>query len=349
MLVKKIPIFQGFPDISTVKILSKSKVELSEFRPIFFDIETTGLSRYSTFVYLIGAVKHESGQWILHQWMAENPQEETDILKAFDEFLKGCSCTVQYNGNRFDQPYLEERYRRYNMDSPFQDIPSCDLYQLLKPCQGFFKLIHMKQPDLENFMNLGSRKHCDGGQCIGIYRSYMKKKDSSAAETVLGHNQEDLLGLGKIFYLLSYLCLYEGKYEAIKAETDQNELILYLKLPMEVPLTVSNGTEDFYFTVSKTEARLLVHMKEGRLKQYYSNYKDYEYLPEEDTAITKSLSRFMDKSLRVPATPQTCYTWFSCDDFFLSDSGKQMQYLRHTLNYYLNSLNISIKKPPISK
>ena len=56
MLVKKIPIFQGFPDLCTVKLLSKSKLELSEFEPIFFDIETTGLSRYTTFVYLIRSV-----------------------------------------------------------------------------------------------------------------------------------------------------------------------------------------------------------------------------------------------------------------------------------------------------
>lgn len=349
MLVKKIPIFQGFPDLCTVKLLSKSKSELSEFRPIFFDIETTGLSRYTTFVYLIGAVKWESDQWVLYQWMAEKSEEESLVLKSFSEFLKDCSCTIQYNGNRFDQPYLEERYKRHDMESPFQEIPSCDLYQLLKPCQGFFKLIHMKQPDLENFMNSGVRMYCDGGQCIRIYKSYLKKRDIFAAETVLGHNQEDLLGLGKIFTLLSYLCLYEGQYQAVKAELTEQELILHLKLPAKVPQTVSNGTDTFYFTVSGEEARLLVHLKEGRLKQYYSNYKDYEYIPEEDTAITKSLSKYMDKSLRVPARPDTCYTWFYCDERFLADPKRQMQYLKHTLTYYLNSLNANMKKTPVVK
>ena len=57
MIVKKIPILQGFPALETVKYLSNTKNELSEYNPIFYDIETTGLSRYTAFVYLIGAVR----------------------------------------------------------------------------------------------------------------------------------------------------------------------------------------------------------------------------------------------------------------------------------------------------
>lgn len=225
-------------------------------------------------------------------------------------------------------------------------MASYDLYQLLKPCQGFFKLPHMKQPDLENFINTGNRTYCDGRQCIRLYKSYLKKNDDSVANTLLGHNQEDLLGLGIIFELLKYLCLFEKDYQPLKAELEDQELILHLLLPFAVPRAVSNGTEEFYFTVSGNEARLLVHLKNHQLKQYYSNYKNYEYLPTEDTAITKALSKYMDKSLRIPATPQTCYTWFPCDERFLNNSGMQMQYLSHTLTYFLNSLNAKRKKSP---
>ena len=69
MIVKKIPILQGFPTLETVKYLSNTKNELSEYNPIFYDIETTGLSRYTAFVYLIGAVRFEENQWMLYQWM----------------------------------------------------------------------------------------------------------------------------------------------------------------------------------------------------------------------------------------------------------------------------------------
>ena len=51
MIVKKIPILQGFPALETVKYLSNTKNELSEYNPIFYDIETTGLSRYTAVSY----------------------------------------------------------------------------------------------------------------------------------------------------------------------------------------------------------------------------------------------------------------------------------------------------------
>ena len=213
MIVKKMPILQGFPDSDTVKFLSNAELKLSEFSPIFYDIETTGLSRYSTFVYLIGAVRHEQNLWILTQWLAESPEEESLIIEEFTRYIQGATCTIQYNGNRFDQPYLEERCRRNGLPSPFGELPSIDLYQSLRSCQTLFKLSRMKQLDLENLFPSIHRIHCDGGQCIRLYRSYIKKEDPSALETVLGHNQEDLCGLGSVYTLLSYKFLYLGEYE----------------------------------------------------------------------------------------------------------------------------------------
>ena len=341
MIVKKIPILQGFPALETVKYLSNAKNKLSDYNPIFYDIETTGLSRYTSFVYLIGAVRYEENQWYLYQWMCVDEDEEPLILQKFYEFLTGADCTVQYNGNRFDQPFLEERYNKHKMESPFEEIPSVDLYQLLKPCQSLFKLTRMKQPDLENFVGIHNRKYCDGGQCIRLYKNFVKKKMQNDAETVMGHNEEDLLGLGKIFFLLAYKKLYDGEYTPIQCTIIEQELKIILELPSSVPVNVSCGNAEFYLTVSEREAKMLVHLKEGKLRQYYRNYKDYEFIPGEDTAMPKSITRYMDKSLRVAATPQTCYTWFRCNEDFLNDPKKQMQYLTHTLPFYLDNLNKS--------
>ena len=62
MIVKKIPILQGFPAPDTVNYLSNVKNKLSDNNAIFYDIETTGLSRYTASVYLIGAVHYEKNQ-----------------------------------------------------------------------------------------------------------------------------------------------------------------------------------------------------------------------------------------------------------------------------------------------
>ena len=339
MIVKKIPILQGFPAIDSVKYLSNAKSELSDYNPIFYDIETTGLSRYSAFTYLIGAVRFEENKWQLYQWLCEDENEEALMLQEFYDFLKNADCTIQYNGNRFDQPFLEERYRKHKMDNPFEKIQSVDLYQLLKSCQNLFKLTRMKQPDLEKFAGIHNRKYCDGGQCIRLYKNFVKKKDMESVKVVMGHNEEDLIGLGTIFSLLAYKKLYDGEYHPKQCMILEQELKIIIELPVTVPVNVSCGNSEFYLSVSGNEARMLVHLNEGRLRQYYRNYKDYEFIPGEDMAMPKSITRYMDKSLRMAATPQTCYTWFQCDEDFLDNEKKQMQYLTHTLPYFLDNLN----------
>lgn len=343
MIVKKIPILQGFPDFETVKNLSIQRIKLSDNSLSFYDIETTGLNRKTTFVYLIGAVKYEEKNWVLYQWMGENKNEEYQVLQAFCEFLKGVECTVQYNGKRFDQPYLEERFRKYDIPSPFENKEALDLYQLLKPYQAFWKLERMKQPDLEDFLGIKSRNYCDGAECIRKYQEYMKYSEPGNADIVLGHNQEDLIGLVRIFEMLSYKNFFEGAFQPISCMVQEEEVIFELKIKNSVPVDVSCDGGEFYLSLVGDTAKLLVHLKDGKLKQYYANYKDYDYIPSEDTAIPKSISCYMDKSLRKTAVAENCYTWFACDEKFQEDPKKQMQYLTHALPFFLNICNKQIK------
>ena len=94
MIVKKMPILQGFPDFETVKKLTKNHGFSEHFVPLFYDIETTGLSRNSTFLYLIGAVAYEENNWQMYQWMIENEEEEPELLKTFSGFLQDFSCKI---------------------------------------------------------------------------------------------------------------------------------------------------------------------------------------------------------------------------------------------------------------
>ncbi len=50
---------------------------------------------------------------------------------------------------------------------------------------------------------------------------------------------------------------------------------------------------------------------EGEMKHFYPNYKDYYYLPYEDTAVHKSVGVYVAKSARQRATAKTCYTKMS--------------------------------------
>ena len=338
MIVKKMPILQGFPDFETVKFFTGKFFQKYNFSPVFYDIETTGLSRKSTFLYLIGAVGIEDETWYFHQWMAESDREEETILRIFSQFLQQCDLLISYNGERFDQPYLEARYEKYGLPSPFDHKMSLDLYLTLKPLKTLLKLPALKQPCLEEFLGIKDRIYNNGKECIQLYKDFLKKRDAITAEEILGHNLEDVLGLGRIFEMLSYLCIYDSEYEVTYAEADEEVIIFTLELPHALPAEFSNGSNSFYITGKATEVKLIVRTENGRLKQHYQNYKDYYYLPDEDTIIPKSLGSGIDKKHRKAATKDTCYTWFNCNEQFLQNPQLQKQYLEHALPYFLKAL-----------
>ena len=235
MIVKKMPILQGFPDFETVKFFTGKFFQKYNFTPVFYDIETTGLSRNSTYLYLIGAVGIEDETWNFYQWMAENASEEETILRIFSQFLQQCDLLISYNGDRFDQPYLEARYEKYGIPSPFTGKQSLDLYLTLKPLKSLLKLSAMKQPCMEEFLGIKDRIYDNGKECIKLYKDFLKKRDAFTADEILGHNLEDVLGLGRIFDMLGYLCIYDGDYEVTYSEFDGDNLILKLKLPCTLP------------------------------------------------------------------------------------------------------------------
>ena len=259
-------------------------------------------------------------------------------MRIFSQFLEQYDCLISYNGERFDQPYLEARYEKYGLPSPFEGKISLDLYLTLKPLKTLLKLPAMKQPCLEEFLGIKNRIYDNGKECIQLYKDFLKKRDHVIANEVLGHNLEDVLGLGRIFEMLGYLCIYDSEYEITYGEFDGENLILEMKLPCKLPQKFSNGNEQFYLTGEDELVKFIVKAENSKLKQYYSNPKDYYYLPEEDTVIPKSLGSGIDKKHRKAATKDTCYTWYACSDAFLNNPQQQKEYLRHTLPYLLGTL-----------
>ena len=297
MIVKKLPISADFPSFETIEKMGEITGFEDNSEPVFYDIETTGLSRKSCFIYLIGAIAREGSGWVLCQWMAEDLAEESKIIHAFFDFIQNCTSLIQYNGSRFDQPFLEARAGQYNITSPLSGLSSLDLYKELKVCRPLLGLSGMKQPDLEIFLRRSPRRFCDGGKCIQLYKAYLYSQGSDLAEIVLGHNREDLIGLGNITSMLGYRALYGGIYTLSASEKGESYSAL-LSLPTPLPVPVSVETDIFSLEASENEARVTIPVANGKLKQYYADYKNYDYIPAEDTAIPRAISQYMDKSLK---------------------------------------------------
>lgn len=81
-----------------------------------------------------------------------------------------------------------------------------------------------------------------------------------------------------------------------------------LHLSTALPIPVANLANGCYFSAEKQDAILKAPLYEEEMKYFYSNYKDYYYLPQEDIALHKSVASFVDKSRRLQASAATCYT-----------------------------------------
>lgn len=203
---------------------------------------------------------------------------------------------------------------------------------------SLFKLETLKQTDVEQFCDIPSRTYGNGKECIHLYRQYLKTKDSSVLEHLFGHNQEDLQGLIQILPILSFRSLYSGEFLLQDSTFDQEEFSGTLFLPQRVPSLLSNGTKLFYITCQDNRVRFFIRTKDSKLRFYYPDYKNYVYLPGEDTVIPKTLSKFMDRKLFIPAQKENCYTWIACDDKFRADFSRQESYLKRQIPLFLSFL-----------
>ena len=284
---------------------------------LFFDIESTGLSPKNASVYLIGAACHTQEGWHLHQWFAQDLSEEEAVLDAFLSFSKGFNRLVHFNGTTFDLPFLQTRCKKYGLSSPLSEMEQTDIYRRISPCKNVLKLPNCKQKTLEEYLGNFRKDPFTGGELIELYKVYRTQQDDRLLKALLLHNADDIRGMLSILPVLSYPALFSGGIKKAEAEvspcTDyagrpQKELLLRLELtcPLAKPLTLH--ADGCYFSGKGGQGLLKVPVFCGELKHYYPDYKNYSYLPDEDNAIHKSVAVYVDKTHRVPATPETCYT-----------------------------------------
>lgn len=210
---------------------------------IFFDIETTGFSAKTSYLYLIGCVYYENNSWNITQWLLENNNQEEELLHTFSNTLKSYKRIVHYNGNGFDIPFLAQKYEQYNIPSPFPKIESYDIYQKLMPFKKLFPFPNLKLTTVERNFGFNRDDSYSGGDLIKVYTDFVgrlkyeklhipdkniisvksssqidnfPKKDSlnttsskALANILLLHNLEDVVGLLEISKALTFIDFFQ--------------------------------------------------------------------------------------------------------------------------------------------
>lgn len=303
---------------------------------LFFDIETTGFSSNTSTVYLIGCVYYEKETDAFRsiQWFAEQKQEEMLLIYSFFEFAKTFDVLIHYNGQGFDIPFIERKCLAYNLPYGFSRFTSLDLYREISPFKNFLKLPHLKQKSVEDFLEIKREDPFTGGELISVYQNYLLCPSEDAYAALIQHNLDDLRCMVKILPILSYTDLFRGKFHVSQLtmpwllnntapdmpspdavfpqpcvnNDPEKELIVELTTDVALPKRISFGNREFYFTAFRKKCRIKIKLYTGELKYFYPNYRDYYYLPEEDTSIHKSVAFCVDKDFRTQAKAANCYS-----------------------------------------
>ena len=302
---------------------------------VFFDIETTGFVADKSFLYLIGCCYYKDNSWRLIQWFAETPTEEEQLLTNFIAFIQQYEVCIHYNGTTFDLPYVTRKCKRLNLDFSFQNLVSVDLYRTATSLKSLLHLDSCTQKAVEHALLIDREDTFSGGDLIQVYANYIglakleklknqngntsvtsdKEVTSTSAGTadtllrqLLLHNEEDLIGLQAITSILNYKKLFDGSYDMKEISLDaQNRICFLLSLhsPLPVPFWFQeNGIE---IDGKEAECVIRVPLYEGTLNYYIEDYKNYYYLPYEDTVVHKTIAGSMDKDYRVRATKENCF------------------------------------------
>lgn len=306
-----IQITKPIPDFETYSTVLGYSPEDS----LFFDIETTGLSSASSIVFLIGCIYYDqiSGKWVLSQFMAESPEEEPKLLRAFFRVSENYRTLVHFNGSTFDLPFVKNRASEHNLTQCPDKKESLDLYRIFAPLGRKCGLSQLKQISFEQFLGWNRTDQLSGKKMITLYRNFIVSRDPAIADLLLLHNHDDMLGMTILLSMSAYQSLRSGNSVSVKQirQTESGiEMILSLSDPVPAPVILEKKYTDLLnirLEADGASARLFLPFYQGTMLHFFKDYKNYYYLPLEDQALHKSVASFIDPAYREPARPETCY------------------------------------------
>ncbi len=285
--------------------------------------------------------------WVVTQIMAESSAEEILLLEQFSKILGRYDTILEFNGDRFDLPYMKEKYESYQMADPFIHCKTVDLYRVVKPYKNMLGMSRLNQKSVEQYLHITREDPYNGGELIDVYRSVRNhscENEEGAISALFLHNYEDVLGMLAMTPLLAYplamlstapvtACRKEANLQSMGCCTIEAAFTLDAAIPHPLSLSVGNQLEEnllsdqlhgsldentsssnmtapkaaCHIEIEGKQVQVTLYLLPLNLYHYFPDYRNYYYLPEEDTAIHKSVASFVDPSHREKAKAQNCY------------------------------------------
>ena len=342
-------IITTYPDTNTYPVQMLSLLSCGD---LFFDIETTGLSKTHHSIYLIGCMYLEDNKLVIKQYFAEDITDEKELLEQFTSFASAYARLLSFNGDTFDLPFISEKLSCYSLADPFNEKETIDLYKIAKNYQHILKTENLKQKSIEHALGCYRNDKYSGGELIQTYHDYVRTKNSQLFDLLMLHNYDDMLGMTYLLSLLSFHNVFRSlKNMNVEVISQMNyekiyelQLIISSDTPLALATTLSYSVDDYYITFSSAGFRLAVGLTGNCAKVPYANYKDYVYLPLEDMAIPKVLSGGIPKTDMAKCTMENCYGWLEMNHHFLNNPEAIRSYTEKVLTYIFTCKKKTPKK-----
>ncbi len=287
-------------------------------KALFIDIETTGLKKETTSLYLIGLGYYTDEGFMTKLLFADSEDEEKLLLDDLKALINDFSHLFHFNGMKFDIPYLEYKAAQHNVDGLFGSCEQVDIYKLCKPLRYLLFADSMRQKSIEQFLGINREDKYNGGELIAVYKEYTVSRRPSDLNDLITHNREDVLGMHLIMPILYYLEFRDAQLKytghTVNSYCDYNgneceEIILEYTTDLYFPRSFVAKTETMYVRASAENHTLSIRLPiyDCEMKLFFENYRDYSYLPGEDRAILKTVAASLPKESFVKATRETCY------------------------------------------
>ena len=291
------------------RLLSLLPPDTDPERIVFWDIETTGLSRIYDSVYLIGYLYWEGRQMYIEQHLASSLSDEPELLRDFLDKSEYFTEMVTFNGDSFDLPFIKERLKRLHIPGEYSPMVSLDLYRQFRPYTSLFGLPDCKLKTVEKFLQIDRQDVMSGGELISVYDEYSRTDSPDLEKVLLLHNYEDILHLPELLQMQS-LIRYLYHTELLSGEmTIQPESVTFVfRTADSSPLRLQASYQHkklqlpVLLEADAAEIRLILPVVSNCLRYYISNYKDYVLLPDGTPQLKSFAFPGLEKASRA-----TCY------------------------------------------
>ena len=196
---------------------------------MLYDIETTGLNPKSSRLYLLGVLLFHKEKIESIQYFAENVLDEEEILEYFFQLCKTKKVLISFNGEGFDNRFIEAMAKSYGKLPLHLNLKQLDLFKLIRKRKKFYGLESSSLKSCERFLGIYREDRCSGGELISVYREYLQDKCSEKKNMLLLHNREDIQNLPALFSFLAYENIFQGNVHFQRAEILESEEIKNIK------------------------------------------------------------------------------------------------------------------------